>query len=65
MACSCRFTLILGPVHTRLTDGAPDWVTADQIGAVAAALSASNIDGQELDLGDRAEAEAALAGIRR
>jgi NAD(P)-dependent dehydrogenase (short-subunit alcohol dehydrogenase family) len=36
------FALVLGPVRTRLVDsGDSDWVTADQVGAVAVAASAA------------------------
>jgi NAD(P)-dependent dehydrogenase (short-subunit alcohol dehydrogenase family) len=43
------FALVLGPVLTRATgDGAPDWITAEQVGSVAVAVSASKIGGREL-----------------
>lgn len=62
------FTLQLGPVATRLTraDGTvdPGWVSADQVGAVAVAASASaGVPGQAVSLLTRAEADAVLAGL--
>jgi NAD(P)-dependent dehydrogenase (short-subunit alcohol dehydrogenase family) len=56
------FALVLGPVRTRAAgDGAPDWITADQVGSVAVAASASAIGGREIRLGDQAELTQALA----
>jgi len=56
------FALVLGPVRTRAAGhGAPDWITADQVGSVAVAASASKIGGRELRLGDQAELGRALA----
>ena len=56
------FALVLGPVRTRAAgDGAPDWVTADQVGSVAVAASASGIDGREIRLGNQDELVQALA----
>ena len=50
------FALVLGPVRTRAAgDGAPDWVTADQVGSVAVAASASPIGGREIRLRNQAE----------
>jgi NAD(P)-dependent dehydrogenase (short-subunit alcohol dehydrogenase family) len=56
------FALMLGPVRTRATgDGDPDWVTADQVGAVAVAASAASaVGGREIRLRSRAEAAEAL-----
>jgi 3-oxoacyl-[acyl-carrier protein] reductase len=59
------FALQLGPVRTRFTEasstGDPDWVSADQIGAVAVAASAATgIAGQPIRLLTRAEADEAL-----
>jgi NAD(P)-dependent dehydrogenase (short-subunit alcohol dehydrogenase family) len=56
------FALVLGPVQTRASgNGAPDWVTADQVGSVAVAASASTIGGQEINLRNQAELVRALA----
>lgn len=57
------FALVLGPVRTRLVDsGDPDWVSADQVGAVAVAASAAaEAGGREIRLSSRAEADDALA----
>jgi 3-oxoacyl-[acyl-carrier protein] reductase len=59
------FTLVLGPVSTRQAGAAdPDWVTAEQVGAVAAAASAATVTGREIRLRDQAEASAALSLLR-
>jgi NAD(P)-dependent dehydrogenase (short-subunit alcohol dehydrogenase family) len=56
------FALVLGPVRTRAAgDDAPDWVTADQVGSIAVAASASRIDGREIRLRNRAELVQAVA----
>jgi len=57
------FALVLGPVRTRLAgSGEADWVTADQVGAVAVAASAATeMSGREIRLLGQAEAEQALA----
>jgi 3-oxoacyl-[acyl-carrier protein] reductase len=57
------FALVLGPVRTRLVDsGDPDWVTADQVGAVAVAASAAaTVAGREIRMRGQAEADEALA----
>ena len=58
--------LVLGPVSTRLTDtDAPDWVSADQVGAVAVAASAATeLGSREFRLDNRAEADEALAQLQ-
>ncbi|MHC3475588.1 SDR family oxidoreductase [Streptomyces sp. 7R007] len=60
------FALVLGPVKTRLADsGDPDRVSAEQVGAIAVAVSsAATVDGQEILLRGRAEADQALALLR-
>ncbi|WP_121714559.1 SDR family NAD(P)-dependent oxidoreductase [Streptomyces sp. E5N91] len=60
------FALVLGPVRTRLVDsGDPDWVSADQVGAVAVAASAAAaVSGLEIRLRTQAEAEKALAALQ-
>ncbi|MEC3998042.1 SDR family oxidoreductase [Actinacidiphila sp. DG2A-62] len=59
------FTLLLGPVATRLTEtGEPDQVTAGQVGDVAVAASAAKEAGREIRMRGRAEADAALALLR-
>jgi NAD(P)-dependent dehydrogenase (short-subunit alcohol dehydrogenase family) len=59
------FALVLGPVRTRVSgNGAPDWVTADQVGSVAVAASASTIGGREINLRNQAELVRALALLR-
>jgi NAD(P)-dependent dehydrogenase (short-subunit alcohol dehydrogenase family) len=60
------FALQLGPVRTRFTEtsgaGDPDWVSADQIGTVAVAASATtSVAGQPIRLLNRAQAGEALA----
>jgi NAD(P)-dependent dehydrogenase (short-subunit alcohol dehydrogenase family) len=60
------FAFQLGPVRTRFTEASgasdPDWVSADQIGAVAVAASAAtSVAGQPIRLLTRAEADDALA----
>jgi NAD(P)-dependent dehydrogenase (short-subunit alcohol dehydrogenase family) len=61
------FALVLGPVRTRAAgDGAPDWITADQVGSVAVAASASAIGGREISLRNQAElvqARSLLGGV--
>jgi 3-oxoacyl-[acyl-carrier protein] reductase len=60
------FLLELGPVATRFTEGAdPEQVTSAQIGAVAAAVSASTDAGRLVRLRNRIEAETALTSFRR
>jgi NAD(P)-dependent dehydrogenase (short-subunit alcohol dehydrogenase family) len=56
------FALVLGPVNTRLVDsGDPDWVTADQVGAVAVAASAAATVGGEIRMRSQVEVDQALA----
>jgi NAD(P)-dependent dehydrogenase (short-subunit alcohol dehydrogenase family) len=60
------FALQLGPVRTRFIEAAgagdPDWVSADQIGAVAvAAAAATGAAGRPISLLNRAQADEALA----
>jgi 3-oxoacyl-[acyl-carrier protein] reductase len=56
------FALVLGPVRTRAAgNGAPDWITADQVGAVAVAASASTTGGRQIKLRDQTELTQALA----
>src|SRR5215469_15103564 len=56
------FALVLGPVMTRAAgDGAQDWITADQVGSVAVAASASAISGREIRLSNQSELIGALA----
>jgi quinol monooxygenase YgiN len=56
------FALVLGPVRTRAADnGALDWITADQVGSVAVAASASAVGGREIRLRNQAELVQALA----
>ncbi|GAA2913502.1 7-alpha-hydroxysteroid dehydrogenase [Actinoplanes cyaneus] len=56
--------LVLGPVRTRLVPGEPEWVSADQVGAVAVALSDTPAaTSREVLLRTGAEAEQALAGL--
>ncbi len=60
------FALVLGPVRTRSVQaGDPEWVSAEQVGGVAVAASAAAaVDGRQLHLRSRAEAEEALASLR-
>jgi 3-oxoacyl-[acyl-carrier protein] reductase len=56
------FALVLGPVRTRAAaHSAPDWITADQVGSVAVAASASTTGGREIRLRNQAELAQALA----
>jgi NAD(P)-dependent dehydrogenase (short-subunit alcohol dehydrogenase family) len=62
------FALELGPVRTRFAvagdAGARDWVTPDQIGAVAVAASAApGVAGQAIRLLNRAQADEALSRL--
>lgn len=52
---------VLGPVRTRLAAGEPGWISADQIGAVAVAMS--NEPSREVKLRTSAEAEQTLARL--
>lgn len=57
--------IVLGPVSTRLADPpAPDWVSADQVGAVAVAAATTEVGSREFQLGNRAEADEALARLQ-
>ncbi|WP_159056641.1 SDR family NAD(P)-dependent oxidoreductase [Streptomyces yokosukanensis] len=60
------FALVLGPVRTRLVEsGDPDWVSADQVGAIAVAASgAVATGGREIRLRSQAEVHEALALLR-
>jgi NAD(P)-dependent dehydrogenase (short-subunit alcohol dehydrogenase family) len=59
------FALVLGPVKTRAAEaGDPDWVTAEQVGAVAVAASAAAVGGREIRLRSQAEVAAALAELQ-
>jgi 3-oxoacyl-[acyl-carrier protein] reductase len=59
------FALVLGPVSTRLDSSDPDRVSADQVGALAVAASAATaLDGREIRLRSRAEADQAIALLR-
>jgi 3-oxoacyl-[acyl-carrier protein] reductase len=56
------FALVLGPVRTRAAgNGDHDWITADQVGSVAVAASASAIGGREIRLRSQTELVQALA----
>jgi 3-oxoacyl-[acyl-carrier protein] reductase len=58
--------LILGQVRTRMAAGEAGWITADQIGAIAVALSNSPAQAsRELALMTRADAEHALARLTK
>lgn len=57
------FALVLGPIRTRMTGG-QDRVSADQVGEVAVAASASTAAGQEIRLRDQAEFDRAVALLR-
>lgn len=59
------FALVLGPVRTRLAAGEADWIGADQVGAVATALTATpEFTGRTVHLRDASDAEKALELIR-
>ncbi len=57
------FALVLGAVRTRLVEsGDLDWVSAEQVGAVAVAASAASaVGGQQLRIRTQAEVDDALA----
>lgn len=56
--------LVLGPVRTRVLPGEPSWVSAEQIGTVAVALSRSPGEAsREVSLRTSAEAEQILARL--
>jgi NAD(P)-dependent dehydrogenase (short-subunit alcohol dehydrogenase family) len=56
--------LVLGPVRTRLVAGEASWVTAEQVGAVAVALSRSpGQASREVSLRTSADAEQILARL--
>jgi hypothetical protein len=58
--------LILGPVRTRQVPGEAAWVSAEQVGAVAVALSRSSGEAsREVSLRTSAEAEQILAELAR
>lgn len=60
------FALVLGPVRSRAVGGEPGWVSADEIGSVAVALSADGAQtSREVDLADSASARTVLAGLLR
>jgi 3-oxoacyl-[acyl-carrier protein] reductase len=59
------FTLVLGPVNTRAAESAgPGWVTPEQVGDVAVAVSAAAVGGREIRLTNQAEVTEALALVR-
>jgi NAD(P)-dependent dehydrogenase (short-subunit alcohol dehydrogenase family) len=55
--------LVLGPVRTRQVPGETSWVSAEQVGAVAVALSHSGEASREVLLRTSAEAEQILAKL--
>lgn len=55
------FALVLGLVRSRVVDGEPDWISADQIGAAAVALSGSTLPSAAIPLHGSAELEQLLA----
>ncbi|MBV9795436.1 MAG: SDR family oxidoreductase [Actinobacteria bacterium] len=58
------FALVLGPVNTRQAEAADsDWVTAEQVGAVAVAASLATAGGEEIRLLSQADVPAALARL--
>jgi hypothetical protein len=52
---------VLGPVRTRVMPGEPGWLSADQVGAVAVALSGSPGESREVLLRTSAEADQVLS----
>lgn len=57
---------ILGPVRTRFADGESEWISADQIGAVATSIAASySANSGSLQLADSAAAEAILTQMHQ
>ncbi len=57
------FAFTLGPVRSRAAQGDPDQVSADQVGEVAVAVSASDRPGREIRLRNQAEYDAALLSL--
>ncbi|WP_280519327.1 SDR family NAD(P)-dependent oxidoreductase [Winogradskya consettensis] len=55
------FTLVLGPVRTRVADSGD--VTADQVGEIAVAATTGGGGGGEIRVRDRTEFEAAMGGL--
>ncbi len=55
------FALVMGPIMTRMRHkGDPDWVTADQVGEIAASLSANpRVAGRDLSMRGQADVAAA------
>lgn len=55
------FGLVMGPIMTRMRHrGDPDWVTADQVGEIAASLSARpSVRGRDFSLRGQADVESA------
>jgi quinol monooxygenase YgiN len=59
------FALVLGAVRTRsAVDADPDWVSADQVGDVAVAVSAGAMPGREIRLRDQADVGRAMAMLQ-
>lgn len=59
------FALLLGPVRTRSSAAESDWISADQVGAITAALTATpQFDSQTLRLHDSSDADKTLDLIR-
>ncbi|CDI12153.1 SDR family NAD(P)-dependent oxidoreductase [Agrobacterium pusense] len=57
-------TLVLGIVVSRSRpQGKPDWITADDVGRVAAHVAASSVKGQQLRLDDKSVAARTVAGL--
>ena len=60
------FALVLGPVRSRAAAGEPDWVSADEVGAVAVGLSTDPTQAsREVVLGDSPAARAVLEQLAR
>jgi len=55
------FALVLGPVRSRVVAGEPEWISAEQIGAAAVALSGSTLPSAAIPLHGTAELERLLA----
>lgn len=58
------FSLVLGPVSSRLAPGGPDAVEAIDVGRVAAALSAGSAPSGTVDLSNQAQVSAVLSRLQ-
>ena len=56
--------MMLGPVRTRFVEGAPEWVSTDEVGAASVAASlAADLPSRTISLGSSAEAQSFVSGL--